>query len=67
MDIHIDGVTPVAIGVYATELLGNTGGIEIGNTYCHIDVADRKWRAFVSESTGNYVTVSDFGTYLTKK
>ena len=66
-DIVINGVSPIAVGLYALELLGSTGGIEIGNSYCHIDVDNRRWRAFTEYGGSQYETVSDFGSHLKKK
>lgn len=67
VDIYIEGVSPIAIGVYALELLGNHGGIEIGNDYCHIDTRSDRWRAFTETGGSSYRTVSDFGSHLKLK
>lgn len=66
-DIVVSGVTPLTVGLFAAELLGNKGGIEIGDSYCHIDTRDTRWRAFTTSGGSNYTTVTDFGAYLVKK
>lgn len=67
VDFSIEGVEPLTIGLYALELFNNTGGIEIGDTYVHIDTAPRRWRAFTKTGGSYYSTVSDFGSYLRRK
>lgn len=66
-DITVSGVSPLTVGLYAAELLGERGGIEIGDSYCHIDVRTSRWRAFTKNGGSNYTTVTDFGSYLIKK
>lgn len=66
-DIVVSGVTPLTVGLYAAELLGDKGGIEIGNSYCHIDTRTSRWRAFTENGGSEYTTVTDFGPYLAKK
>lgn len=66
-DIVVSGVTPLTVGLYAAELLGDKGGIEIGNSYCHIDTRTSRWRAFTENGGSEYTTVTDFGVYLVKK
>lgn len=64
VDIVIGGVDPLTAGLYAAELLGPRGGIEIGNGYLHIDTRADRWRAFTENGGGSYTTVTDFGTKL---
>lgn len=66
-DIYISGIDPLVIGLYAAELLGTTGGIEIGDGYCHIDTRTDRWRAFTASGGASYTTVSDFGYSLVRK
>ncbi len=63
-DIRINGVDPLVIGLYAAELLGTSGGIEIGDGYCHVDVRKDRWRAFTRSGGSSYTTVTDFGYKL---
>lgn len=63
-DIAINGVDPLVIGLYAAELLGTRGGIEIGDGYLHIDVRTDRWRAFTKSGGASYATVTDFGYKL---
>ena len=63
-DIVVSGVDPLTVGLYAAELLGTTGGIEIGDGYCHVDTRTDRWRAFTTSGGGAYTTVTDFGTKL---
>lgn len=63
-DIVVSGVDSLTVGLYAAELLGTSGGIEIGNGYCHIDTRANRWRAFTQSGGGSYTTVTDFGTGL---
>lgn len=63
-DIIVSGVDPLTVGLYAAELLGEKGGIEIGDGYCHIDVRPTRWRAFTRSGGSSYTTVSDFGLKL---
>ena len=51
-------------GLYAAELLGTKGGIEIGDAYTHIDVRPGRWRAFTKSGGSQYTTVTDFGPSL---
>ena len=43
-DIHINGVTPKQIAEFAETLMPDSGGIGIYDTFCHIDVRDKKSR-----------------------
>ena len=63
-DIVVTGVDSLTVGLYAAELLGTKGGIEIGDNYCHIDTRADRWRAFTKSGGGSYTTVTDFGTKL---
>lgn len=63
-DITVSGIDPLVVGLYAAELLGESGGIEIGNGYCHIDVRATRWRAFTKSGGAVYTTVTDFGHKL---
>lgn len=63
-DIVVTGVDPLTVGLYAAELLGTSGGIEIGDGYCHIDVRKGRWRAFTKSGGSSYTTVTDFGSML---
>lgn len=63
-DIVVKGVTPLTVGLYAAELLGTKGGIEIGDAYTHIDVRPGRWRAFTKSGGSQYTTVTDFGPSL---
>lgn len=63
-DISVSGVDPLTVGLYAAELLGTAGGIEIGDGYCHIDTRTDRWRAFTQTGGASYTTVTDFGYSL---
>lgn len=63
-DIAVSGVDPLVVGLYAAELLGTSGGIEIGDRYCHIDTRPDRWRAYTKSGGSAYTTVSDFGYRL---
>lgn len=63
-DIVVSGIDPLTVGLYAAELLGTAGGIEIGNNYCHIDTRENRWRAFTKSGGSSYTTVTDFGCKL---
>lgn len=63
-DIVVSGVDPLTVGLYAAELLGTHGGIEIGDGYCHIDTRTDRWRAFTKSGGSSYTTVTDFGPKL---
>lgn len=43
-DIKINGVSPKTVAAYAEKLLGNSGGIGIYSTFCHIDTRATKAR-----------------------
>lgn len=63
-DIVVSGADPLTVGLFAAELLGTRGGIEIGENYCHIDTRDGRWRAFTRSGGSSYTTVTDFGSKL---
>lgn len=63
-DIVVHNVDPLVVGLFAAEVVGEHGGIEIGNGYTHIDTRDGRWRAFTTTGGSNYTTVTDFGTKL---
>lgn len=63
-DIVVTGVDPLTVGLFAAELLGPRGGIEIGENYCHIDTREGRWRAFTKSGGSSYTTVTDFGSKL---
>lgn len=61
-DIKIKGVDPIAIAVYADQIMPNKGGVELGSYsagddgYVHIDVRASKWRAIKTTQTEGYTT-----------
>lgn len=65
-DITVKGVDPVSVAIYASEVLGTKGGVELGSYgegfdgYVHIDVRDSKWRGIIVNRNSKYTTYQTF-------
>ena len=65
-DIAVKGVDPLAVAMYASKLLGKTGGVEVGSYnegtggYIHIDVRTTPWRSIKPSASAPYTTYTTF-------